>query len=89
MDVAEYKKQLEKQQVELLKKAVALKYMTKEARERINRIKLIKPEIAEQVESALLQAVQTGQIKDRITESQVVLILDDISSKKKFRILKK
>ena len=89
MEAAEYKKQLEKQQVELLKKAACLKFMTKQARERINRIKLIKPEVAEQVESALLQAVQTGQIKDRITESQVVLILDEVSNKKKFRILKK
>ena len=89
LDQAEYKKKLEQQQAELLKRATALKFMTKEARERINRIKLVKPGIAEQVETALVHAVQSGQIKDRITESQVVMILDEISNRKKFRILKK
>lgn len=80
---------LEKKQVEILKKIATLKYMTKKARERLNRVKLVKPKLAEKVELALLQAIQTGQIKDRITEQQIIKILDEISERKKFRILKK
>ncbi len=79
---------LKKQQIEILKKAVALKFMTKKARERLNRIKMIKPEVAEKVGFALIQAVQTGQIKERINEAQLVSILREINETKKFNILK-
>ncbi len=86
MDMGEYKKELEKQQMELIKKAATLKFMTKGARERLNRVKLIKPELAEKVEMALLQAIQMGQIKEQITESQIISILEEVSERKKFNI---
>ncbi len=84
----DYKDNLKKQQIEVLKKAATLKFMTKKARERLNRIKMVKPEVAEKVEFALIQAVQTGQIKDRINEKQLVSILKEINESKKFNILK-
>ena len=89
MNEEKYKKEIEKQQMELLKKAATLKYMTKEARERLNRVRIIKPELAEKVEMALLQAIQAGQIRNRISESQIIKILEEISEKKKFRIMRK
>lgn len=84
----DYKDNLKKQQIEVLKKAATLKFMTKKARERLNRIKMVKPEVAEKVEFAIIQAVQTGQIKDRINETQLVSILKEINESKKFNILK-
>ncbi|MCD6575806.1 MAG: DNA-binding protein [Nanoarchaeota archaeon] len=89
MDLEEYQKELEKQQLEALKKAAMLKFMTKEARERLNRVKLVKPEIAEKVENALLQAIQMGQIKGKINEAQIIDILNEISERKNFKILRR
>jgi programmed cell death protein 5 len=89
MNREEYKKEIEKQQMELLKKAATLKYMTKEARERLNHVKIIKPELAEKVEVSLLQAIQAGQIRNRISESQIIKILEEINERKKFRIIRK
>ena len=63
--------------------------MTKEARERLNRVKLVKPEIAEKVENALLQAIQMGQIKGKINEAQIIDILNEISERKNFKILRR
>ncbi len=89
VNVEEYKKEIERQQTEALKKAAMLKFMTKRARERLNRVKLVKPEIAEKVENALLQAIQMGQVSGVITESQIIGILNEISEKKKFKILRR
>ena len=87
----EYQEAFQKQQVKVIKKAALLRYMTKEARERLNRVKLVKPDIAEQVELALLQALQAGQIRERVTEVQLKQILQEImqSKRKSFHVLKK
>ena len=89
MNEEEYKKEIKNQQIELLRKAATLKYMTKEARERLNRVRVIKPELAEKVEMALLQAIQAGQIKNRISEPQIIKILEEVSERKKFRIIRR
>lgn len=74
---------MQKQQMQIVKKVAALKYMTKEARERLSRVKLVKPEIAEQVEMALIQAIQLGQIRESITDAQLKAILEEITQSKK------
>ncbi|MCD6547077.1 MAG: DNA-binding protein [Nanoarchaeota archaeon] len=85
----EQRKALEKQQMEIIKKAALLKFMTKAARERLNRVRMVKPHIAEQIENAILQAIQVGQIKGEITEAQLIDILNELTQKKKFRILRR
>lgn len=80
---------LQKQQIDMVKKAAAFKFMTKEARERLNRVKAVKPELAEKVELALLQAIQMGQLRDMITDEQMKTILLEVSEKKSYRILKR
>jgi programmed cell death protein 5 len=62
--------------------------MTKEARERLNRVRLVKPEIVERVELALIQAVQMGQIRDIITDEQLKNILTEVMEKREFKIKK-
>ena len=89
MNVEDYQKELERQQYELIKKAAMLKYMTKGARERLNRVKLVKPEVAEKIENALIQAIQAGQIRGQITEQQIISILNEINERKNFRILRR
>lgn len=78
----------ELQKMEVMKKAVLKKILTKEATERLGRIKLVKPEIANQLELYLVQLYQTGKIASVITDEQLKMILEQIATKQKFRILK-
>jgi len=74
------------QELEKLKKVVMRKILTKEAIERLGRIRLVKPELAAQLELYLLQAYQTGEIKTTIDDARLKQILDAIVKKKKFKI---
>jgi len=78
----------ELQKMEVMKKAVLKKILAKEATERLGRIRLVKPEIANQLELYLVQLYQTGKIGTIITDEQLKMILEQISTKQKFRILK-
>jgi len=78
----------ELQKLEVMKKAVLKKVLTKEATERLGRIRLVKPEIANQLELYLVQLYQTGKIPSMITDEQLKMILEQIATKQKFRILK-
>ena len=78
----------EMQKLEAMKKTVLKKVLTKEATERLGRIKLVKPEIANQLELYLVQLYQSGKIAIMITDEQLKMILEQISTKQKFRILK-
>ena len=62
------------------------KILTKEAIERLGRIRLVKPELAAQLELYLLQAYQTGEIKTTIDDARLKQILDAIVKKKNFKI---
>ncbi|MCS7110150.1 MAG: DNA-binding protein [Candidatus Caldarchaeum sp.] len=67
-----------------LEKAAALRViLTPEARQRLNNLKLIKPEIAEKVESYLIQISQSGNVRLPIDDDGLKLILDKIMPKKK------
>lgn len=76
------------QQMEIMKKTILKKVLTKEATERLGRIKLVKPDIANQLELYLVQLYQSGKIGTTITDEQLKLILEQISLKPKFRILR-
>lgn len=76
------------QQIEKMKKVMMKKILTKEAIERLGRIKLVKPELASQLELYLLQLYQGGQIKTIIDDTKLRMILDSIVKKKKFKIIK-
>ena len=78
----------ELQKLEVMKKAVLKKVLSKEATERLGRIKLVKPEIANQLELYLVQLYQAGKIATMITDEQLKMILEQIATKQKFRILK-
>lgn len=73
-------------QLEKLKKVVMNKILTKEAIERLGRIRLVKPELATQLELYLMQLYQSGQIKNMIDDSQLKKILNSLTSKKQYNI---
>ncbi|MCS7123725.1 MAG: DNA-binding protein, partial [Candidatus Aenigmarchaeota archaeon] len=62
---------------------------TKEAIERLGRVRLVKPEIAERVEAFLIQSYYSGKLKNVIDDNKLKEILIMISKEeKKFRLVK-
>jgi programmed cell death protein 5 len=83
----EMNEEIERQkEVERIKKIVLSRILTKDASERLARLKLVKPELANQLELYLVQLYQAGQIKNVINDDQIKNILSQISEKKDFRI---
>ncbi len=76
----------EMQKLEQLKKTVLHRILSKEAKERLTRLKLVKPELANQLELYLLQLYQDGQIKTVISDEQIKSVLEALTKKKEFRI---
>lgn len=77
------------EELEEVKKDVLKKVLSKEAFERLGRIRLVKPEIASQLELYLIQLFQTGKIKNQISDEQLKAILEKLNSKPKFKIIRK
>ncbi len=77
------------QQLEALKRQVLGKMLSKEAFERLGRVRSVNPELAAQAELYLLQIYQTGKIKGTVTDEQMKKILGLLSEKKDFKIKKK
>ena len=61
------------------KKEMLRKILEPEARERLARVKLVKPELVEEIENYLLSLYSSGKIKKRITESEIIEILKKVS----------
>jgi programmed cell death protein 5 len=76
------------EEFEKLKKVVMRKLLTRDAIERLGRIRLVKPELATELEVYLIQLYQSGQIKNVIDDTQLRKILDSITQKPKFKIIK-
>jgi programmed cell death protein 5 len=73
---------------EEMKKVVMKKILSKQAIERMGRIRVVKPELAAQLELYLIQMYQAGKIKTEISDEQLKTILETLSSGKEFKILK-
>lgn len=82
--------ELAAQQMEMLKKALFDKVLTKEARERLNNVRLAHKQLAAQVELIIMQAVESGQLKGVIDEAGLKTLLNQIKpEKKEFKVLRK
>ena len=64
------------------------RFLTKEAISRYSNVKVAHPEIAVKAISIIAQAVQTNQLKEKITDQQFKNLLIQIQEKKDFRIIK-
>ncbi|MDD1657425.1 MAG: DNA-binding protein [Methanomicrobiales archaeon] len=66
---------------------VLLQILEPEARERLNNIRLTKPEFARAIEQQLVLLAQSGRLKQKITDAQLKELLRQIiPAKKEFNI---
>ena len=78
----------EMQKFEQLKKAVLRKILSKEAMERLSRLRLVKSELADQLELYLVQVYQSGSITKAITDEELKAVLTKLTTKKEFKIIR-
>ncbi len=81
----------QQEQLEKMKREVLAKCLTKEARERLANVRIGNSQLAEQVESYLIQVYQQGQLKETINDSQLKDLLRTLTQQKetKTRIKRK
>jgi programmed cell death protein 5 len=90
-EIEELQRQQEIQrQIEARKRAILRAILEQRAKERLARIKLAHPEIAEAVENQLIMLAQSGRINQRISDEMLVQILKKVMPKKReTRIIRK
>ncbi|QKQ99279.1 DNA-binding protein [Metallosphaera tengchongensis] len=72
-----------KAELEARKEALLRSILTQEARQRLNNVKLIKPELAESIENQLITLAQSGRIRIPISDEELKQILAQIAGQTK------
>lgn len=72
-------------EAEAQKQALMRKILTPEARQRLQNLKLVRPDFAAQMELQLLQLAQTGRVQLPITDELLKQLLTQIMSKQSKR----
>ena len=70
-------------------KSIMSQILEPKAKERLANLKVVKPELAMQLEMYLAQMAQAGQIQSKLTDEQIVLILRKLSEKREIQIKRK
>ena len=74
---------------EAKKYEIMRKILSQEGRQRLENIRMVKPQLAEQIELQLIQLAQTGRLKGPLSEADFVKILKQITGQKKEFSIKK
>ncbi|NOZ81860.1 MAG: hypothetical protein GXO63_01790 [Candidatus Micrarchaeota archaeon] len=73
------------EQDEAVKRMLLRKFLTKPALERLGRVRLANPVLASQLETYLVQAYASGQIK-QVTDEELKKILELLTKKRETKI---
>jgi programmed cell death protein 5 len=71
------------QQYENQKQALLSKILSPEARQRLNNLKMVKKDFAENIEMQLIEMAQTGKLPIPLSDAQLKSILIQLQSRKK------
>ncbi|KAK8949036.1 hypothetical protein KSP39_PZI005682 [Platanthera zijinensis] len=69
-----------KSEAEERRQLMLTQVLSLQARERLARIALVKPDKARGVEDVILRAAQTGQIGDKVSEERLISLLEQINT---------
>lgn len=75
-----------KKELDIQKQIVIGQILTQEAKERLERVKIAKPELAEDVENQLMLLLQSGRLDQRIDDDTLKMILRKIGSRRDIKI---
>jgi len=70
-------------EIEKQKQMALRQILTTEARQRLSRIKLVKPEFVDQLEIQLIQAAQSGKVKLPIADEQLKELLSKLQTQQR------
>ena len=76
-------RQSQEQQIEAQKNALLAKILAPDARQRLNNLKMVKQEFAEQIEMQLIEMAQTGKLPIPLSDAQLKGILIQLQSRKR------
>ncbi len=71
------------EQMEAQKKALLRQIMTPDARERLGRVRVARPQLAEKIESQIIALAQRGATQEKIDDKTLKELLKKISGEKK------
>jgi programmed cell death protein 5 len=63
------------------KRQILRKIISSEGRERLARVRLVKPELVSQIEDYLIKLYINGKIKKELSEDEIIKLLKILSSK--------
>jgi len=69
----------QKREAEEHRQLMLARVLSSEARERLSRIALVKPEKARGVEDVILRSAQYGQITEKVSEERLIQLLEQIN----------
>jgi len=76
----------EEKETEVKKQMILGQILTQDAKERLERVKIAKPELAENVENQLILLLQSGRLSQQIDDNSLKMILRKIGSRREIRI---
>jgi programmed cell death protein 5 len=79
----EQRQSQEEAQIEAQKQALLRKILAPEAQQRLNNLKMVKQDFAEQIELQLIQMAQTGKLPIPLSDDQLKQILIQLQSRKR------
>ncbi|MCD6171551.1 MAG: DNA-binding protein [Thermoplasmata archaeon] len=79
----EQQRQAEKQIIDAQKKALLKHIMDSEARSRLERIRMAKPDEAEYIENQIIRLYQMGRIRERLNDESFKILIKHLMPKKR------
>jgi programmed cell death protein 5 len=67
------------------KEALLRQILTPEARSRLSNIRMVRPQLAEQIEMQLIQLAGSGRLKARVTDEQLKTLLQQLQGRERER----